>query len=104
MRYENKLEVSFDIDPAVEEFPIVSYLIHPLAENAVKHGMRVSPMPLKIQITAEAHQGNLCIEVITAQRSLQSLWGGIGYFGLRLKAMIWLSDRVGIISRFFPGI
>jgi two-component system LytT family sensor kinase len=63
MRYENKLEVSFDIDPAVEEFSIVSYLIHPLAENAVKHGMRTSSMPLKIQITAKVHQGNLYVEI-----------------------------------------
>ena len=63
MRYENKLEVSFDIDPAAEEFPIVSYLIHPLAENAVKHGMRTSPMPLKIKIMAKALQGSLHIEV-----------------------------------------
>ena len=63
IRYENKLEVSFDIDPAVEEFPIVSYLVHPLAENAVKHGMRTSPMPLKIQITAKDQQGSLSIEV-----------------------------------------
>ena len=35
MRYENKLEISYDIDQAVEEFPIISYLLHPLAENAV---------------------------------------------------------------------
>jgi two-component system LytT family sensor kinase len=63
MRYENKLEVSFEIDPAVEEYPIVSYIIHPLAENAVKHGMRTSPMPLKIQIMAKDHQGSLYIEV-----------------------------------------
>jgi two-component system LytT family sensor kinase len=63
MRYENKLEVSFDIDPAAEEFPIVSYLIHPLAENAIKHGMHTSPMPLKIQIMAKALQGSLHIEV-----------------------------------------
>jgi two-component system LytT family sensor kinase len=63
MRYENKLEVLYDINPAVEEFPIVSYLIHPLAENAVKHGMRTSPMPLRIQITAKPHQESLHIEV-----------------------------------------
>ena len=63
MRYENKLEVLFDIDTAVEEFPIVSYLLHPLAENAVKHGMRASPMPLKIQIMAKAPQGSLHIEI-----------------------------------------
>ncbi len=30
--------------------------------------------------------------------------GSIPYFKFRLKAMIRLSDRVGIISMFFPGI
>ncbi len=72
MRYENKLEVSFDIDPTVEEFPIVSYLIHPLAENAVKHGMRTSSLPLQIQITAKAQQGSLYIEVCNSGAWIES--------------------------------
>jgi uncharacterized membrane protein YeaQ/YmgE (transglycosylase-associated protein family) len=63
MRYENKLEVSLDIDPAAEEFPMLSFLLHPLAENAVKYGLRTSPLPLKIRIRAEMHQHSLGVEI-----------------------------------------
>ena len=63
MRYENKLDVSFEIDPAAEDYPMVSFLLHPLAENAVKHGMRSSPMPLKIRIKAELRRNSLSIDI-----------------------------------------
>lgn len=66
MRYENKLDVSFDVDSAAEEYPVASFLLHPLVENALKHGMRTSPLPLKIQISAQAHQGILQIDVINS--------------------------------------
>ncbi len=66
MRYEKKLEVAFDIDPAAEEYPILSFLIHPLAENAVKHGLRTSPLPLRIRIAARALDGRLQIEVVNS--------------------------------------
>lgn len=71
MRYENKLEVSFDIDPAAEEFPIISYLLHPLAENSVKHGMRTSPMPLTIHLQAKIREGMLTIEVCNTGKWLE---------------------------------
>jgi two-component system LytT family sensor kinase len=63
MRYENKLDVSFAVDPAVEEFPIASFLLHPLAENAVKHGLSTSPLPLRIRVQAGSQQGNLYVQV-----------------------------------------
>jgi len=66
MRYEHKLDVSFDIDPVAEDYPIASFLIHPLAENAVKHGMHTSPLPLKIQISAHVDHGLLRIDVINS--------------------------------------
>jgi len=64
IRYEDKLGVSFDIDPSAEEYPIMSFLIHPLVENAVQYGMRTSSMPLKIRIKAELFEKNLLIEVL----------------------------------------
>ena len=66
MRYENKLDVAFDIDPAAEEHPILSFLIHPLAENAVKHGLRTSPLPLKIRINVKLDHGRLRIEAVNS--------------------------------------
>lgn len=72
MRYENKLNVSFDIEPAAEEFPIPSFLLHPLVENAVKHGLRTSPLPLKVRICARVHKGILQIEVINSGSWVES--------------------------------
>ena len=66
IRYENKLDVSFDIDPAAEELPILSFLLHPLAENAMKHGLRTSTLPLKVRICARVHQGILQIDVVNS--------------------------------------
>lgn len=63
IRYEDKLCVSFDIDPATEEYPITSFLIYPLVENAVQYGMRTSPMPLNVRIKAELFENNLHIEI-----------------------------------------
>jgi len=53
VRFEEELLVEFDIDPAAEMCLIPIFLIHPLVENAIKHGMQTSPIPLKIFITAK---------------------------------------------------
>ncbi len=63
IRYEDKLDVAFDIDPLAEDYPVLSFLIHPLIENAIKYGMQTSPMPLRIRIKAVVDDGNLKVEV-----------------------------------------
>lgn len=62
-RYEENLQVSFEIDPLAEEYPIPSFLVHPLVENAVKYGMKTSSMPLKINIQAKVKDNELSIFV-----------------------------------------
>lgn len=62
-RYEEKLQVDFAIENRAGEFPVLSFLIHPLIENAVKYGMQTSAMPLRIQIRARISAGSLKLEV-----------------------------------------
>ncbi len=69
-RYEEKLEVQFDVQPATEELPVLSFLIHPLVENAIKYGMQTSPMPLRIWITTELNGTSLQIAVRNTGRWL----------------------------------
>lgn len=63
IRYEEKLEVTIEIDPPAEDFPVLSFLIHPLIENAIKYGMQTSSMPLKIRVTAEVQNDTLKIDI-----------------------------------------
>lgn len=62
-RYEEKLEVKFDIDPAAEDYPVLSFMIHPLIENAIKYGMQTSTLPLKINVDAKVNGTDLQISV-----------------------------------------
>ena len=63
IRFEDEVEVNFNIDKSAENFKIPGFLIHPLVENAIKHGMLTSPIPLKIEINATIENGKLGIEV-----------------------------------------
>ena len=70
-RYEDKLEVTFDVDPLLEDFPVLSFLIHPLVENAMKYGMQSSSMPLRIQIRARKIGDGLQVSVVNSGRWIQ---------------------------------
>ena len=67
-RYEDKLEVVYDIEPKAGEYPVLSFLIHPLVENAVKYGMRTSPKPLTVSLTAKTSAAGLTIEICNTGR------------------------------------
>jgi two-component system LytT family sensor kinase len=83
-RYEDKLEIIYDIDPQAGEFPVLSFLIHPLVENAVKYGMQTSPMPLTILVRAKIRDGTLVIEICNTGKWIEpalpeeQTYGGTG--------------------------
>jgi two-component system, LytTR family, sensor kinase len=62
-RFEENLQIEFDVETQAEEYPIPSFLVHPLVENAVKYGMKTSDMPLKIRITAKVKGNELTVTV-----------------------------------------
>jgi len=74
-RYENNLEINFRIDPNTEDLPIISFLIHPLVENAIKYGMRTSPLPLKIEIKTELESENLKVSVANTGKWIEPIEG-----------------------------
>ena len=63
VRFEEKLQVKFDIAPEAENFALPNFLLHPLVENAVKYGMQTSELPLRIEIKAEKKDNKLFIEI-----------------------------------------
>lgn len=67
-RYEEKLEVCIEEDPSAQDYPIQSFLVHPLVEDAMKHGMETSMMPLRIWIKERLLDGALQISVINTGR------------------------------------
>jgi LytS/YehU family sensor histidine kinase len=77
IRFEDKLEVSFDIASAAENFPVPSFLIHPLVENALKYGMQTSALPLVIEVKAQSQNGTLQIAVVNSGRLMTKPRAGV---------------------------
>lgn len=63
IRFEEKLDVSYDIDKSIYQVNIPFFIILPLVENAIKFGLQSSESPLKIKIIARAGD-NLEISVL----------------------------------------
>ena len=73
VRFEDDLDVHVDVDPAAAERVVPAFLVLPLVENAIKHGRRTSPMPLRIQVDGRIEADALIIEVQNTGR-----WAGAG--------------------------
>ncbi|MFT3745892.1 MAG: histidine kinase [Pyrinomonadaceae bacterium] len=85
IRFEDKLIVEFDIEPAAESFQVPNFLLNPLVENAVKHGLRTSKKPLEMRIVAGVINNVLFVDVtnsgmLTAENNDDS---GIGLRNVR---------------------
>ncbi len=63
IRFEEKLEIEFDVESAAEDFKVPCFLLNPLVENAIKHGLQTSEKPLKIKISAKVLENKLVLEV-----------------------------------------
>jgi len=71
VRFEDELDVVFDIDHNTEDYQIPIFLIHPLVENAIKHGMQTSHIPLRIIITTKMIGTYLNISVFNTGKWLE---------------------------------
>jgi LytS/YehU family sensor histidine kinase len=63
IRFEEKSEVRTDVEPKAENCLVPMFLFHPLVENAIKHGMQTSDVPLKVRIRAALTGDLLSLEI-----------------------------------------
>jgi two-component system LytT family sensor kinase len=62
-RFGTRLQVEFDISPAVAGEHLPSLILQPLVENALKHGLGPKPGPGHLWISAAAQDGRICLKV-----------------------------------------
>ncbi|MBK9598253.1 MAG: histidine kinase [Flavobacteriales bacterium] len=63
MRYEERLRVHFDIDPALERHPVPPMMLQTLVENAVRHGIAKLKKGGDVYITAHAGENGIVLTV-----------------------------------------
>lgn len=63
VRFADRLEVRYEIDPAAVNISVPTLLLQPLAENAIKHGIAPITAPGCITIRARVNSNELRIEI-----------------------------------------
>jgi LytS/YehU family sensor histidine kinase len=74
MRFSDRLQVEFEIEPATNHALVPNLLLQPLAENALRHGFGQSVDSGIIRITSRAENGSLRLTVCDNGAGLPDNW------------------------------
>ena len=92
IRFEERLAIETHVEPAAESCSIPAFLIHPLLENAIKHGVRDDGGPLRVRLDARVTGDALRVEVWNTGSLVSRARTGIGVRNVRER-----------LARLFPG-
>jgi hypothetical protein len=82
MRYEERLRVSFVVDPALERCQVPPMMLQTLVENAVRHGIAKLKLGGEVQVLARQAQDSMVVQVRNTGHYIPSRSSGSG-IGLR---------------------
>jgi hypothetical protein len=102
VRFGNRLNVEIACDCAAGEALIPGFLVQPLVENAIKHGVAPSREPVTVRIEAKMEDGQLCIRVINdraAEPGPAVLGGaGVGLLNVRQRLQAVFGDKASLVA------
>jgi len=62
-RFSDRLEVRYDVDESCRDITVPTFLLQPLVENALHHGVARKSGPCRLEIGARLHEGRLRVWV-----------------------------------------
>ena len=64
IRFQDRLTVSFRVDPGARHALVPNLMLQPLVENAIRHGIAPRAAPGHVVVTAARHDGRLELSVV----------------------------------------
>ncbi|WP_236555088.1 sensor histidine kinase [Novosphingobium sp. 9U] len=100
-RFGDNLHVSVQMDPAVAQVPVPNFILQPLVENAIKHGVARSRGASRVVVDVQADGGDLVLSVFnstTCNAGGRSGEGrqGIGLHIIRQRLAIRFAERAAL--------
>lgn len=84
MRFSDRLQIEFDIDPETTKAMVPNLILQPLTENALRHGIGRSTESGVVGITSAAENGHLRLTVYDNGAGLPDNWQLAGSTGIGL--------------------
>jgi two-component system, LytTR family, sensor kinase len=110
-RFEDKLRVTYAVDPGLEDSLVPQLILQPLVENSLRHGLKESAAGIDISIGVRRDNGSLVLQVadtgagIGTQRTDEILGRGVGLANIRgrLEQLYGESQAFSISNRAAGG-
>jgi two-component sensor histidine kinase len=109
-RFGDRLDVRIAIDPAVTETLVPNFLLQPLVENAIKHGVARARDTTRLEIAARREGGSLLLSVVNEGAEGTSLdmeparpSTGIGLANIRQRLANRYGAAAGLETGPIPG-
>jgi sensor histidine kinase YesM len=107
VRFEERLGYSVDVPAALMDARVPSFLLQPLVENAVKHGIAERLAGGNIRVAAEREGRILCLSVYNDGPAFATDWeaksSGVGLANLRKRLRIMHGDAADLLVRNVTG-
>lgn len=107
MRFGDRLHVHEDVDPETLDAPVLSFVLQPLVENAIRHGLAPLARPVTVRIAAQYTGDQLVLEVSDdgaggiAHAADDA--GGVGLRAVRQRLQTRFGDSASLGMTTAPG-
>lgn len=109
-RFQDRLNIELDIDPALHDAAVPNFLLQPLVENAIQHGVSQTSEQALIRIAAQSDNGSLEMLVEDNGPGLPENWAieereriGVGNTRERLQQFYGAAHSFELTSRESGG-
>lgn len=85
-RFEERLEIRFQIEPETQQALVPNMILQPLVENAIRHGLSKRVANGRISVHSEIDGGRLTLRVIDNGSGLHANGVCVGHHGIGLSA------------------
>jgi len=72
-RFRDKIEIKTELDESIKKRKVPVFIIHPIVENAVKHGTETCKEILKISLSIKQVENKILIEVKNSGKIIKNL-------------------------------
>ncbi len=72
-RFRDKIEIKTELDESIKNRKVPVFIIHPIVENAVKHGTETCKDTLKISLSIKQVENKIIVEVKNSGKIIKSL-------------------------------
>jgi sensor histidine kinase YesM len=105
VRFGERLDVEIECEPDAGAALVPSFIVQPLVENAIKHGVAPSRAPVRIRIGAAVEGKDLCIEVENGTSPVldePSFGAGVGLKNIRRRLQAVYGRRASLDTKKLP--